>query len=111
MELAVSTQDVLDRVHGHLSQAAQWAEQATSEQEHARRHQTVDRMAHSFWRSWTSLFMQRCPPNDTLHIAPDPFGPNTLSLGWHDDSGYNRGLLYHPTHRDDQPHGIWSIHT
>jgi hypothetical protein len=113
VDLRDGTQDVLDRVYGHLSQAADWAQQAGTEQEYTLRHQAIDRMERSFWQSWTTLFMQRRSPDDALHITPDPFGPDTLSLEWHYDSGYHGGLLYHPTHRDGQPqpYGIWSIHT
>jgi hypothetical protein len=113
VRLVDGTQDVLDRAYGHLSQAADWAQQAASEQEYSLRHQAIDKMARSFWQSWTTLFMQRRSSDDTLHITPDPFGPNTLSLEWYYDSGYHGGLLYHPTHHDGQPqpYGIWSIHT
>jgi hypothetical protein len=97
----------------HLAQAADWAREAASEQEYTLRRQAVDRMARSFWQSWTSLFLQRRAHHDTLHITPDPLDPDTLSLEWHYDSGYHGGLLYHPAHRDGQPQpfGNWSIHT
>lgn len=113
VDLADGTQDLLDRVYAHLSQAGEWAQQAGSEQEYALRQQDVHQMAHSFWQSWTSLFMQRRSSDGSLHITPDPFGPDTLSLEWHYDSGYHGGLLYHPTHRrgQPQPYGTWSIHT
>jgi len=79
VRLVDGTQDVLDRVYGHLSQAADWAQEAASEQEYSLRHQAIDKMARSFWQSWTTLFMQRRSGDDTLHITPPTRSARTPS--------------------------------
>jgi len=111
-------QDVYQRVLTRL-QAVQntYVALATSPEEAAERRAKASRMADSFWRSLVLLVMRASAYGGVLHISPDSYAGDCLSLLFrYQRSGFEGGLIFHgersgPAGERHALLGEWSLHS
>jgi len=110
--------DVYDRVVSRLEAVqSAYVALAASPEEAAERRAKASRMADSFWRSLALLVMRASAYDGVLHIGPDSYAGDCLSLLFcYRRSGFAGGLIFHGerTGPAGQRHplvGEWSLHS
>jgi|GEM_PF-3712489 len=109
--------DVYERIVRHLARArSQYVALSTSVEEAREREAEVAKMAESFWTLFTHLVMRANPYDGTLHITPDSYAGDCLSLLFrYQRSGLEGGLIFHgkPIGGADRHPllGEWSLHS
>ncbi len=90
---------------------------AASQAEAAERRAKASRMADSFWRTLVLLVMRASAYDGALHIGPDSYAGDCLSLLFrYERSGFEGGLIFHgertgPGGGRHALLGEWSLHS
>jgi hypothetical protein len=110
--------DVYDRVVNRLEAVQnRYVALAASPEQAAERRAKASQMADSFWRSLVLLVMRASAYDGVLHIGPDSYAGDCLSLLFrYARSGFEGGLIFHGerTGPGGQRHpllGEWSLHS
>ena len=110
--------DVYDRVVKRLEAVQSvYVAFAASPQEAAERRAKASQMAQSFWQSLALLVMRASAYDGVLHIGPESYAGDCLSLLFrYERSGFEGGLIFHsertgPAGERHPLVGEWSLHS